>query len=92
MKTDSDDGGRELAALAELPDQAIDTFDQPETDDWSAAERRRSYGPLKRSITIRLDADVIDWFRRREPKYHTVINHLLRQHMLRTTGGSHKES
>ena len=37
--------------------------------------------PVKRPVTIRLDADVIDWFRLREPKYQTAINRVLRAHM-----------
>ncbi|MFO1049981.1 MAG: BrnA antitoxin family protein [Geminicoccaceae bacterium] len=75
------DRERELAALAALPDDSIDTSDLPESDDWGSAERGRFWRPVKRSVTIRLDADVIDWFRRREPKYQTAINRVLRQHM-----------
>ena len=81
MKKATDDRERELAALAALPDEAIDTSDLPESDDWDNAERGRFWRPVKRSVTIRLDADVIDWFRRREPKYQTAINRVLRQHM-----------
>ena len=72
---------RELAALAALPDAAIDTSDLPESDGWDRAERGRFWRPVKRSVTIRLDADVLDWFRRREPKYQTAINRVLRAHM-----------
>jgi uncharacterized protein (DUF4415 family) len=75
------DRGRELAALAALPDAAIDTSDLPESDGWDQAESGRFWRPVKRSVTIRLDADVIDWFRRREPKYQTAINRVLREHM-----------
>lgn len=70
---------RELAALAALPDEAIDTSYLPESDKWDNAERGRFW----RSVTFRLDADVIKWFRQREPKYQTAINRVLREHMLR---------
>ena len=75
------DRERELAALAALPDEAIDTSDLPESDDWDSAERGRFWRPVKRSVTIRLDADVIDWFRRREPRYQTATSRVLREHM-----------
>jgi uncharacterized protein (DUF4415 family) len=75
------DREHELAALAAQPDAAIDTSDLPASDGWDQAERGRFWRPVKRSVTIRLDADVIDWFRRREPKYPTAINRALREHM-----------
>ena len=81
MKKATDDHAREVAALAALPDAAIDTTDLPERDGWDHAERGRFWRPVKRSVTIRLDADVLDWFRRREPKYQTAINRVLRAHM-----------
>jgi hypothetical protein len=42
----------ELAALAALQDEAIDTSDLPESDDWDNVERGRFYRP----VTIRDDA------------------------------------
>ena len=55
---------RELAALAKMPDSAIDTSDIPEITDWSKAQVGRFYRPIKQPVTIRLDADVIAWFKR----------------------------
>ena len=81
MKKATDDRARELAALAAMPDDAIDTTDLPESDGWERTERGRFWRPVKRSVTIRLDADVLDWFRRRGPKYQTAINRVLREHM-----------
>ncbi|MDK9720055.1 MAG: hypothetical protein OEL53_02620 [Rhodospirillales bacterium] len=46
----------ELAALAAMPDEMIDTSDIPEVLDWSQAERGRFLRPNKKSMTIRLDA------------------------------------
>jgi hypothetical protein len=40
----------ELAALAALPDGAIDTSDAPEALDWSGAKRGLLYRPLKQQI------------------------------------------
>jgi uncharacterized protein (DUF4415 family) len=79
---DRDEQAEELAALAAKPDAAIDTSDAPEIEDWSDAERGRFYRPVKRAVTIRLDADLLEWFKRREPKYQTAVNRVLREYML----------
>jgi uncharacterized protein (DUF4415 family) len=72
----------DLAALAAMPDEAIDTSDAPQIGDWSAGQRGRFYRPVKQVVTMRLDADVIEWFKRREPKYQTAINRVLRDYIL----------
>jgi hypothetical protein len=45
------------------------------------AKARQYYRPIKRSITIRLDADVIVWFKERaaDGHYQTAINLALRE-------------
>lgn len=48
---------KELAALAAMPDEAIDTSDIPEVTDWSRAVVGRFYRTVKKSVTIPLDAD-----------------------------------
>jgi uncharacterized protein (DUF4415 family) len=72
----------ELAALAAMPDEDIDTSDIPEILDWSQAERGRFFRPIKKSVTIRLDADVLDWFKSQGGRYQTQVNQALRQYML----------
>src|SRR6266536_1622021 len=59
----------ELKSLAALPDDAIDTSDAPEVLAWSGAKRGLFYRPVKQQLTLRLDADVIAWF-----KSHTKSN------------------
>src|ERR1700694_4596891 len=59
----------ELKSLAALPDSAIDTSDAPELLDWSGAKRGVFYRPVKQQLTLRLDADVVAWF-----KSHTTYN------------------
>jgi uncharacterized protein (DUF4415 family) len=54
----------ELKSLAALPDSAIDTSDAPELLDWSGAKRGLFYRPVKQQLTLRLDADVVAWFKR----------------------------
>ena len=77
----------EIQALAALPDEQIDTSDIPEILDWSGARRGLLYRPVKQQITLRLDADVVAWFRANAPGgrgYQTEINRVLREHARRT--------
>jgi uncharacterized protein (DUF4415 family) len=50
---------------------------------WDAAEVGGGYRPVKKKITIRLDADVIDWFKRHSSHYQTAINKALREYIHR---------
>jgi uncharacterized protein (DUF4415 family) len=74
----------ELNALATLPDDAIDTSDAPELLDWSGAKRGLFYRPVKQQLTLRLDADVIAWFKKHTTSgegYQTRINRALREYV-----------
>ena len=76
----------ELEALAALPDDRIDTADIPEVRDWSDAKRGLFYRPVKKQLTLRIDADVVAWFKSRTPKgqgYQTQMNIALRDHIKR---------
>src|SRR5262249_29094061 len=76
------DTARELRALKAMRDSDIDTSDIPEIVDWSGAERGRFYRPVKQIVTIRLDADIVAWFKARDAKYQTAVNRALREYML----------
>jgi uncharacterized protein (DUF4415 family) len=74
----------ELKALAALPDEAIDTSDVPELPDWSGAKRGLFYRPVKQQLTLRLDADVVAWFKSRATAgegYQMRINQALREYV-----------
>jgi len=72
----------ELAALAAQPEAAIDTSDAPEQRDWRGAKRGVFYRPVKQQLTLRLDADVVDWFKTPGPEgYQTRINTALREYV-----------
>ena len=78
----------QIRALEALPDDEIDTTDAPEILDWSDARRGVFYRPVKQQITLRLDADIIAWFKaqaRDGRGYQTDINGALREHVQRTT-------
>jgi uncharacterized protein (DUF4415 family) len=75
---------RELAAVAALPDKQIDTSDIPELppNAWKDAVRGRFYRPVKQAVSLRLDADVVAWLKKRGKGYQTRANHILRERML----------
>lgn len=66
--------------LAAQKDSEIDTSNIPELGDdfFREAELRL---PPKQAITIRLDADVLEWFKEQGQGYQTRINQLLRRYM-----------
>jgi uncharacterized protein (DUF4415 family) len=63
MKKVTEAERQEIDRLAALPDEAIDTRNIPEITDWTGAERGRFYRPIKQQITLRMDADILAWFR-----------------------------
>jgi uncharacterized protein (DUF4415 family) len=74
----------ELKSLAALRDEAIDTSDAPELIDWSGARRGLFYRPVKQQLTLRLDADVVAWFKNHttsDEGYQTRINRALREYV-----------
>lgn len=73
----------ELEALAALPDGEIDTTDIPSVTDWSGAIRGAFYRPIKKPLSLRLDADIVDWFQRQGAGYQTRINAVLREYVER---------
>jgi uncharacterized protein (DUF4415 family) len=45
---------------------------------------------LKQIVTIRLDSDMLEWFKGAGPGYQTRINQILRQHMAEQTANDGK--
>ena len=73
---------RDIARLQKMKDEDIDLSDIPEQLDWSNAVVGKFYRPVKQSLTIRLDADVIAWLKSQGSGYQTRINSLLRNAMV----------
>ena len=74
----------ELKSLAARSDDEIDTSDAPELLDWSGAKRGLFYRPVKQQLTLRLDADVVAWFKSHTISaegYQTRINRALREYV-----------
>jgi uncharacterized protein (DUF4415 family) len=72
---------KELAALARMPDDQIDLTDASEVREWRGAVVGKFYRPIKKPVTIRVDADVLAWLKRQGSGYQTRINKLLREAM-----------
>ena len=72
-----------LNAVAAMPHSEIDTADIPEVTDWSGAVRGGLYRPVKRLTSLRLDADLLEWFKRDGDGYQTRINAALREYVER---------
>lgn len=79
----------EAERLAGLPDEPIDTGDIPEAapEAWHDAVRPGLYRPVKQPVTLRLDADVLAWFKDHADGrgYQTEINRVLRRHVTATS-------
>ena len=72
-----------LKQVARIKDEDIDFFDIPElTDEWfSRAVRGKFYRPVKEIVSIRLDKDVLAFYRSQGAGYQTRINDTLRAAM-----------
>jgi uncharacterized protein (DUF4415 family) len=62
-------------------ERAIDYEDSPPLDESFFSRPLADWPPAKETITIRLDADVLSWFRRGGRGYQTRINRVLRLFM-----------
>ena len=79
-------GRADLSRLRRATDAEIRRTSPPELTDlpadlWNEAEL---IAPApKRAVSIRLDEDVLDWFRRSGPRYQTRMNAVLRMYVKR---------
>ncbi|MBU6297046.1 MAG: BrnA antitoxin family protein [Alphaproteobacteria bacterium] len=69
---------RELEALDGLPDDQIDFGDIPEWDGRGTVYIGLHYRPGKKSVTIRLDEDMVKWFKSQGKGWQTKMNWALR--------------
>ena len=72
--------GTDWERLNAMSDEDIDTSDIPELDD-EFFQQAELHLPVKKPVTIRLDADVLEWFKGQGQGYQTRINNLLRKYM-----------
>ena len=78
-------GQTDWTRLEAMSDDEIDYSDAPEMTDemFAQAVVRQGLRPVesKKQITLRIDADVLAWFREQGAGYQSRINQLLRAYM-----------
>ncbi len=68
--------------LADRPDSEIDLSDMPElTDEWFAKARVIYPHERKQQLTVRLDADVVEFFKAKGKGYQTRMNEVLKTYV-----------
>jgi uncharacterized protein (DUF4415 family) len=84
-----------LAEIAARPDDEIDLSDIPELTEkfWKNAVKNPFYRPLKKQVTLRIDADILAWLQLQGREgYQSRLNAVLRQGMLQDLRGKRKRA
>jgi uncharacterized protein (DUF4415 family) len=71
----------DLARVDRMKDSQIDYSDIPALDKSFFTKATEAWPPAKQQLTIRLDADVLNWLRANGRGYQTRINRILRAAM-----------
>lgn len=72
---------KRLRRLDKLRDEDVDYSDIPALDDDVFAQPLVEWPPKKKAITIRVDSDVLGWFKEQGRGYQTRMNQVLRRYM-----------
>ena len=70
-----------MKKLEEIKDEDIDFSDITELDESFWENAVVEYPEKKKSVTIRLDTDVLEWFQSKGKGYQTRINSVLRSYV-----------
>jgi uncharacterized protein (DUF4415 family) len=70
---------RELETLAKRGGTAIDYSDAPSATGKEKILVGHFYRPVKKLVSLRIDADVLDWYKSKGDGYQTRINNALRR-------------
>ena len=70
-----------LEEIAAIPDEEIDTSDIPELDQSFWEKARLVLPEPKKPISLRVDAEVLDWYRDQGKGYQSLMNAVLRSYM-----------
>jgi uncharacterized protein (DUF4415 family) len=77
----TDEERAQLKAVAAMPDEQIDYSDAPYLPDavWMKAAEQLPH--TKKQITLRIDAEVLEFFKNTGPRYQSRINAVLRAYV-----------
>ena len=67
--------------LAALPDDQVDASEIPELDEDFFRTAKLRLPKSKQLVSLRLDTDVLDWFKQQGKGYQTRINAVLRAYV-----------
>jgi uncharacterized protein (DUF4415 family) len=84
-----------MAEIAAMPDDGIDFSDIPELTEkfWKNAVPNPFYKPVKKQVTLRIDADILAWLRQQgKDGYQSRLNAVLRRVMLEDLRGKRKRA
>jgi uncharacterized protein (DUF4415 family) len=70
-----------IEELKNMPDSAIDTSDIPELDRDFWDNAKLVHPRTKQAISIRLDSDVLDWFKNQGKGYQSLMNSVLKSYV-----------
>jgi uncharacterized protein (DUF4415 family) len=70
-----------LEEIQNIPDDEIDTSDIPELDDRFWENAKMVVPVSKKAVSIRLDSDILDWFKSQGKGYQSTINNVLRTYV-----------
>ncbi|WP_442124040.1 BrnA antitoxin family protein [Massilia sp. 2TAF26] len=59
----------------------VPEWDQPATRTEESTANKNAASGVKQIVTIRLDVDMLEWFKSAGPGYQTRINQVLREYM-----------
>lgn len=59
----------------------VPEWDQPAVRTEESTANKNAVSGVKQIVTIRLDVDMLDWFKSAGPGYQTRINQVLREYM-----------
>ena len=71
---------KELIKLKKMKDSQIDYSNIPAVNDVEGWQRNPYFKPIKKLVSLRMDADVLAWFKK-QPKYTYLINTICRAYM-----------
>lgn len=73
-----------LKEIKTLKHRKINLTDKnaPEISNFDNAMVGKFYRPIKKQITVRIDLDVLEWFKHATKKYQTLINTACREYMI----------
>ncbi len=64
-----------------MSDKEIDLSDNPELDDFFFSNAGLLMPEPKKSVSLRIDKDVLDWYKHQGPGYQTRMNAVLKMYM-----------